>query len=259
MMWRRSSLIRAGGLFVVALSVLGLIAYWSVAPSSQAYGSIATHGPRDKKLIALTFDDGPNDPWTMRIADVLDQYSVKATFFVVGQNADAHPEIVRALVERGHLVGNHSYHHRKRDTVFDFRYRELVATQTSLAKAAGVCPAIFRPPNGFHTPWQLRAVSRHQMHTIGWDVQPSDWKRQVAAAIVQRVVQAVRPGSIVLLHDGEDTDQNVDRAATLAALPEIIEDLQGAGFRLVRVDELLSLPGYLPVCGGLATALGPTQ
>ena len=243
---------KVAAMLVLALgSFLGLAVYWAMAPSSQVYGSIATHGPRDEKMVALTFDDGPNDPWTLRIADTLDRYGGKATFFVVGKNADAHPGIVRALVERGHLVGNHSYRHRKRDAVLEPRYSELGRAETSIAKAAGVCPALFRPPNGFHTPWQLHAVSSHQMRAVGWDVQPSDWKRPPATEIMRRVLDSVRPGSIVLLHDGNDTDQRVDRSATLDALPGIIEGLRAKGYRFVRVDELLSVPPYLSTCPGL--------
>jgi peptidoglycan/xylan/chitin deacetylase (PgdA/CDA1 family) len=242
---------KVGGVLILAVGLPVLALYWAMGPSSQVYGRIVTHGSRDEKLVALTFDDGPNDPWTLRIADVLDQHGVKATFFVVGKNADAHPEVVRALVERGHLVGNHSYHHRKRDAIFGLRYSELGKAETSIARAADVCPALFRLPNGFHTPWQLHAVSGHQMRTIGWDVQPSDWKNPPADEIVKRVVDSVRPGSIVLLHDGEDTHQGVDRSATLDALPGIIESLQAEGYRFVRVDELLSVPPYLSTCDGL--------
>jgi peptidoglycan/xylan/chitin deacetylase (PgdA/CDA1 family)/predicted MFS family arabinose efflux permease len=243
---------KVGGLLGLAVAVLlGLAVYWAMAPSSQVYGSIATHGLRDEKLVALTFDDGPNDPWTLRIADVLDGYGVKATFFVVGKRADAYPEEVRALVEDGHLVGNHSYHHRKRDAILELNYGELGKAEESIAKAAGVCPALFRPPNGFHTPWQLHAVSSHQMRAVGWDVQPSDWERLPAAELVRRVVDSVRPGSIVLLHDGNDTQQGADRSATLEALPGIIEGLRAKGYRFVRVDELLSVPPYLPTCAGL--------
>jgi len=243
---------KVGGVLALALSgLLGLAVYWAMSPSSQVYGSIATHGPRDEKVVALTFDDGPNDPWTLQIAGALDRYGVKATFFVVGKNADAHPEMVRALVERGHLVGNHSYRHRKRGAVLQPRYGELERSEMAIAKAAGVCPALFRPPNGFHTPWQLHAVSSHQMRAVGWDVQPSDWKRPPAEEIVRRVVGSVRPGSIVLVHDGNDTEQGADRSATLEALPGIIEGLRAKGYRFVRVDELLSVPPYLSTCGGL--------
>ena len=243
---------KLGGLFILIVGgLLALATYWAMSPSSQVYGAIIGHGPRDEKLVALTFDDGPNAPWTTEIADTLKSYDVPGTFFVVGENADAHPEIVRALVEGGFLVGNHSYRHRKRDAILEPRYDELERAETSIARAAGVCPALFRPPNGFHTPWQLHAVSDHQMHAVGWDVQPSDWKNPPPEQIVQRVVDSVRPGSIVLLHDGSDTQQGVDRSATLNALPGIIQGLRDEGFRFVRLDELLGLPPYLTACDGL--------
>lgn len=173
---------------------------------------------------------------------------MKATFFVVGANAEAQPEAVRALVEEGHLVGNHSYKHRKRDALLDPRYGELSHAEESIAKAAGVCPALFRPPNGFHTPWQLHEVAAQGMRAVGWDVQPSDWEDPSPGMIVTRVVDSVKPGSIVLLHDGSDTRQGVDRSVTLDALPGIIEGLRDKGYRFVRVDELLSVQPYLSDC-----------
>lgn len=241
----------AGVGVLLAAAFAGMAVYWAMSPSSQVYGSIATHGPRSEKLIALTFDDGPSDPWTLRIADVLDGYGVPGTFFVVGENAEAHPEIVRELVARGHLVGNHSQRHRKRDALFEWRYGELARAETSIAGAGGVCPALFRAPNGFHTPWQLHAVSAHQMRAVGWDVQPSDWERPPAEKIVQRVLDGAKPGSIVLLHDGDDTRPQTDRSSTVTALPGIIEGLRARGYRFVRVDELLSTRPYLSSCDGL--------
>jgi len=235
----------------LGLGLPGLAVYWAMAPSSQMYGTIITHGPREEQLVALTFDDGPNDPWTLRIADVLDRYNVKATFFIVGENANAHPDIVRALVQRGHLVGNHSYHHRKRNAIFDIHYGDLTQAERSIAAAAGVCPAFFRTPNGFHTPWQLHAVSSHHMHTIGWDVQTNDWKRHNADTLARDVVRSVKRGSIILLHDGEDTRAVTDRSVTVGALPAIIEGLRSKGYRFVRLDELLGKPAYLATCDGL--------
>ncbi len=234
-------------LFLVA-GLLGLGYYWAISPSSQVYGSIATHGPRQEKLVALTFDDGPNPPWTNQIVDVLAQYDVKATFFVVGANAEAAPEVVRTLVQEGHLVGNHSYEHRKRDALLELRYGELSKAEASIAKAAGVCPALFRAPNGFHTPWQLHEIASEGMRTVGWDVQPADWENPTPETIVKRVLDGVKPGSIVLLHDGSDTNQGVDRSATLNALPGIIQGLRDEGYRFVRLDELLSVQPYLSSC-----------
>ena len=202
-------------------------------------------------MVALTFYDGPNEPWTSRIAEVLDQHDVNATFFVLGKNAEVHPEVVRRLVQEGHLIGNHSYRHQKRDAIFQLGYGELDDAEKAIARAAGVCPAFYRPPNGFHTPWQLHAVSNHDMRTVTWDVIPRDWKRPPPEEIVQRVLDSVQPGSIVLLHDGDDTNQGSDRSQTLAALPGIIDGLRAKGYRFVRLDELLSAPAYLSTCDGL--------
>ena len=230
----------------VILPVIATYVAWN--PSSQLYGAMISHGPRDRMHVAITFDDGPNAPWTTRIADVLDRQGVAATFFVVGQNAEAHPEIVRDLAARGNLIGNHSYHHRKRDAILDPDYSDLWKAEEAIASAAGVCPAIYRPPNGFHTPWQLHAVEGHGMKTVTWDVIPRDWKNPQAATIVSRVMDSVRAGSIILLHDGDDTNQGTDRSATLQALPGIIQGLRERGYEIVRLDKLLGVPAYLPDC-----------
>ncbi len=242
---------KLGALVLFVLGILGLGTYWAMSPSSQVYGSVATHGPRSEKLVALTFDDGPSDPWTAQIAGTLDRYGVKGTFFVVGKNAQAHPEIVRSLVAGGQLVANHSYRHRTRDAVLEPGYGELDRAESAIASEAGVCPALYRAPNGFHTPWQLHEVSAEHMKAVGWDVQPSDWTRPDVQTLVQRVVNSVRPGSIVLLHDGQDTAATTDRSATVAALPQIIQQLEAKGYRFVRVDQLLSVPAYLQTCNGL--------
>jgi peptidoglycan/xylan/chitin deacetylase (PgdA/CDA1 family) len=147
-------------------------------------------------------------------------------------------------VLEGHVVGNHSYHHRKRDALLDFGYDEAAITQRAIEQAAGVTPRFYRPPNGFHTPWSLRAVRGEGMRTVVWDVDPYDWKNPSPETIVRRVLNDVRPGSIVLLHDGMDTQQGADRSATVAALPGIIEGLRARGYRLVTVAELLGEPPY---------------
>lgn len=236
---------------LLGLAFPGVVTYLAWNPSSQLYGQMISHGSRSEMQVAITFDDGPNAPWTLQIADVLDQYNVKGTFFVVGQNATVHPEIVRDLAGRGDLIGNHSFHHRKREAILEPGYGELWKAETAIASAGGVCPAFFRPPNGFHTPWQLHAVSSHGMTAVTWDVIPRDWKDPPAQTIVSRVLDSVKPGSIILLHDGDDTNQGTDRSATLEALPGIINGLRSRGYDIVRLDQLLGLPGYLPTCDGL--------
>jgi peptidoglycan/xylan/chitin deacetylase (PgdA/CDA1 family) len=224
--------------------------YLAWQPGSQLYGEMITHGPRDRMEVALTFDDGPNDPWTQQIAGRLHDYGVQGTFFIIGQNAVAHPEIVRQLVEEGDLVGNHSYRHHKSDAVWELDYGELDKAETAIARAAGVCPAFYRPPNGFHTPWQLHAVSSAGMKAVTWDVIPRDWKDPPSDVIVSRVLNSVQPGSIILLHDGDNTNQGTDRSRLLDALPGIIDGLRAKGYDIVRLDKLLSMSAYLPTCDG---------
>lgn len=226
--------------FLLAAYVL---AVW---PQSQVYGRVVTHGPGNAPLVALTFDDGPNEPATSRILDVLADKGVKATFFVVGENARVFPDTVRREVAEGHAVGNHSYRHRKRDTLLDPRYRELARTQDAIEQVAGVRPSLYRSPNGFHTPWQLRAVRRAGLTTVHWNVQTRDWQRPDPDTIVRRVLDHVSPGAIVLMHDGDDTHHGSDRTPTIEALPKLIDALRARGYRLVTVPELLGTAATLP-------------
>ena len=119
----------------MALIVLAPLAYGCYAartPSSQLFGDIYTHGPRTEKVVALTFDDGPNDPYTGQILDVLKQEGVHATFFCVGMNAEREPATVRRIAAEGNEVGNHSYRHRKRDTLLDLGYSDAARTNDIL-------------------------------------------------------------------------------------------------------------------------------
>ena len=227
-------------------ALLGCIAAYVLAvwPQSTAYGPVTSSGPSERPLIALTFDDGPNDPATSRILDVLRQYQVRATFFVVGHNAGVFPQTLRRMAAEGHMIGNHSYHHQKRYALLDPEYDDVTMTQDAIREIAGVTPTVYRSPNGFHTPWQLAAVRRAGLITVHWNVQTLDWERPAPPVIAQRVFDHAKPGAIVLLHDGDDTRSGVDRTPTVEALPLIIEGLRARGYQLVTVGELLGIPDH---------------
>jgi peptidoglycan/xylan/chitin deacetylase (PgdA/CDA1 family) len=235
-------------LLALLTSALLFVGAYTLAawPQSQLYGRVVSHGPGDARLVALTFDDGPNDPATSRLLDVLAAKDVKATFFVVGENVEVYPDTARRIVAEGHALGNHSYRHRKRDALLDPGYGELERAQRAIAAVVGFRPALYRAPNGFHTPWQLRAVRRAGLVTVHWNVQTKDWERPDPDTIVRRVLEHVRPGAIVLLHDGDDTRHGSDRAPTVEALPQIIDALRARGYRFVTVPELLGVPDRLP-------------
>ncbi len=236
--------------------VLYVLAVW---PQSQAYGRIVTHGPAgsDRKLLALTFDDGPNDPATSALLDVLKEKNVHVTFFVVGENVRAFPDTLRREAAEGHAIGNHSYRHKKRDTLLEFNYGELEETQQAVQEVLGYRPALYRSPNGFHTPWQLRAVRRAGLTTVHWNVQTLDWERPDPDTIVRRVLDHVSPGAIVLLHDGDDTHHGSDRTPTVAAVAKLIDELRARGYELVTVPEMLHIPATLPASQRTAAHASP--
>jgi peptidoglycan/xylan/chitin deacetylase (PgdA/CDA1 family) len=226
-----------------------LVGMWIGANSARAtwFGALTSHGPRNRAMVALTFDDGPNATATVAIKNILDAYGVKATFFTVGKALDARPDISRVLLADGQLLGNHSYHH---DSVrwLDPSYPELARTQRAFRRDLGVCPALFRPPHGQHTPFMAWVVHQHGMRTVTWDVSVGDWAATDPSVIVWRVLARVRPGSIIDLHDGLDGRVGVDRSVLVKAMPAILDGLRARGLQPVTLGRLLGVPGYLDHC-----------
>lgn len=199
-----------------------------------------TRGPHpdDEKVVALTFDDGPNPPWTTRILDVLARYDVPATFFCVGLHARGHPDLLTRMAESGHCLGNHTWSH---PFLPDLSVRELGVqlerTDDAIEAGAGRREhRLFRPPYGSGTPELFSWVGAEPDTTmVLWDVDTQDWAMPGPEAIRGAAVEQARPGSILLMHDGGG-----DRSQTAEALPGIVEGLLERGFRFVRVDEMVS-------------------
>lgn len=209
--------------------------------------------PRSQRRVALTFDDGPNDPHTLRIADILEAHGVRGTFFVVGKAVLARPDIARELVQRGHLLGAHSFGHGKLD-VFTSGYPELARVQQVLQDHVGVTPAFYRPPYGVSTQLMLDVVAGEGLLTVNWDVSANDWETRDGATIARRTLKRAKSGSIIVLHDGCEGDVTGDRAATVDALPAILTGLAQRGLSAVRLDALLGRPGYLAPMPSAASA-----
>jgi peptidoglycan/xylan/chitin deacetylase (PgdA/CDA1 family) len=240
---RRAALALLPALPVLALA--GSCAYMAISPTSQLYGRIVVHGPADQKVVALTFDDGPNEPFTSEILNVLDREGVKATFFAVGVNVATYPDAARRIVADGNVIANHSWDHSRLATAVDFRYSQLQRAQDEIASVTGVTPRFFRPPAGIHTPWQLKKVASSGLTTVNWDAEGYDWQKPNSPErIEQKVLSSVRPGSIILLHDGDETRHGADRGQTVAALPAIIETLRAEGYQFVTLPQLLGEPAY---------------
>jgi peptidoglycan/xylan/chitin deacetylase (PgdA/CDA1 family) len=231
-----------------AVAAVGVVV-WQGANTHTGnwFGHQVAHGARTDNRVALTFDDGPNSTATIPIRDLLDARGVKGTFFLVGKAVAARPDLARALVERGHLVANHSWRHDSKAWL-DPRYPELARTQGVVDRDLGVCPAFYRAPHGQHTPLLARVVHRHGLTMVGWDVSAGDWEAHSALHLAERIVAKARPGSIIDLHDGLDGRVDADRTVLVAALPPILAGLAAKGLQPVRLDELLARPGYLKAC-----------
>jgi peptidoglycan/xylan/chitin deacetylase (PgdA/CDA1 family) len=234
---------------VVAVVVsIGLLAWVGANdPMVEWFGHITTHGDRRGDRVALTFDDGPDAQWSLAVARILDEHGVKGTFFEVGKAIDARPDITKALYDDGQLLGNHSYRHDYTGWL-DPRYPELGETQAAFERAIGACPALFRPPHGQRTPFMLAHVADRDMHAVTWDASGHDWDDHDGHAVATRILDEVRPGSIILLHDGLDGKVRADRAVLEVALPEILDGLAAKGLHPVRLDELLGVKPYLDHC-----------
>lgn len=240
---------RLGVASIVGALIAGGLLAWVGAndPTVLWFGHVFTHGDRQGTQVALTFDDGPDDPWTLEVARTLDSYGVKGTFFEVGKALDARPAIARALFEGGHLLANHSYRHDYTGWL-DPRYPELQQTQDAFRRRLGVCPAFFRPPHGQRTPFMLAQVGRQGMHAVTWDTSAADWAETDGKVVARRILARVEAGSIILLHDGLDGTVTADRSVMRTALPLILDGLRAKGLNPVRLDVLLGKPGYLPNC-----------
>jgi len=233
--------------YVFDIGVLSSVfVYHGVNPRSWFYGKVCSNGDRNGSQIALTFDDGPNEPYTSRVLSILERYKIKATFFVIGQNARRNPEVCQRIVAAGNVIGNHSYYHHKS---LCLRWGKAVARDIELAHQAiyecsGFEPKLFRPPHGFRTPWLMRTV-RHLGYTVvTWDNMTGDWKANKSAKEIERTItQRAKPGSVIVLHDGRDSRPSYDRSQMLQALPFVIGTLKERGFDFVTIPELLELEG----------------
>lgn len=206
-----------------------------------------THADRNVPTVAITFDDGLNGATTQAAADILERYGARGTFFVVAHTVTEQPELAQRLRDHGHLLANHSYDHpRAKQT--DVRYTQIERAQATFYESFGECPRYFRPPWGIQTPFVNRAVRHARMRTVLWDVEVGDWDKQDPQRLADHVLAKVRPGSIILLHDGEDGLAGADRSATVAALPAILERLRERGLTPVRLDTLLGTTGYIGRC-----------
>ena len=215
----------------LGVSVLGGAVHGAFHRNSPLFGPTLGRIPSDRKVVALTFDDGPNPDATPLILDTLREKGVRATFFILGSHAERWPGLVRRIAHEGHQIGNHGYFHRKLHFKSPFYVsRDIRLGLRAIKRAGAPAPRYFRAPHGFRSPWTTPIASRYGEKTVGWSLGVWDSDRPGVDEIVKRTLEGVTPGSIVLLHDGDGYNPDGDRMQTAAALPLIIDSLKAQGY-----------------------------
>lgn len=230
-----------------AAAGLGYVTIFApIRATSQLWGPFPRQGKTSRPVVALTFDDGPNEPYTSSLLEVLAARNVRATFFQVGACVERHPATARAVLAAGHVIGNHSYSHRFTRYAWEPSLRRDIAHgQRVIFDAVGVRPGLFRPPWLCHQPPLLRGVRRAGLQVVSGDfAHPLEPLQIPASRIASHAARRARPGSVVIMHDGFDArggrrDQSVQAAAML------IDELHDRGYEFATVDELLGVAAYL--------------
>lgn len=237
-LWLLPSGWRALAVSATILLTCAFFAYVIVAPWSQFLVTSVWHLRKGGETIAFTFDDGPDPEITPRVLELLARYDAKATFFVVGSRVEKYPELVRRIVAEGHAVGSHSYSH-SHAFHFGSPSRQRADVERGIAAVAsviGTSPILFRPPQGLRTPLLRDALAPLGLVCVTWTERGLDAMGRTATRIVRRLEGAIRPSSIVTLHDGAGLGGTLDRRPTVEALEQLLELATQRGLRCVRLD-----------------------
>jgi peptidoglycan-N-acetylglucosamine deacetylase len=231
-----------------ACAATATLAAGAFLPNSRIFGPVVGRGPSDRPNVYLTFDDGPNPGATAAALEALDRAGAPAAFFMVGRYARARPDLARAVAAAGHLVGSHTFSHRKLTFLGPETVRtEITTGHAAVEEATGARPAAFRAPHGHRNPFVHKTLRALHCPLVGWTLGVWDSDRPGVETIRRRVRHGVRAGTIVLLHDGDGYDEGGDRSQTARALPGILTDLSDAGYAIRPLAELLGSPATPPL------------
>ncbi|WP_280771880.1 polysaccharide deacetylase family protein [Salipaludibacillus daqingensis] len=204
--------------------------------------TVFLQGPTTENKVALTFDDGPDPRFTPSVLDVLQEYDVPATFFLLGSRAEAYPDLTTRILNEGHVIGNHTFWHPDlvEEGEIDILVREVETTEATLESIIGYQTTLFRPPYGFLYDELVDELINLKYSIIGWSVDSLDWQEISPDEIISNIYDQMQPGAIVLMHDG--TDAEGDQTETIEALQQLIPELQEQGYEFVTVPNLLNIP-----------------
>jgi peptidoglycan/xylan/chitin deacetylase (PgdA/CDA1 family) len=235
---------------LTAAAAASAAGYQSMAPSGQWYGRTFAGGMRGSKQIALTYDDGPNDPHTLKLLDVLAKHNVQVTFFMIGRYVQQRPDIARAVAQAGHVIGNHTFTHPLLTFKSEAQTRaQLVDCHQALEDAVGEHSNLFRPPFGGRRPATIMIARELRLQTVMWNVTGYDWNAPPAAVIEKKVARQIRGGDVILLHDGGHRTLGSDRAQTVIATDNLIRRYKNEGYEFVPVEEMRAVSHPLSVAG----------
>lgn len=194
-------------------------------------------GQANEKVVAITFDDGPDPRFTPRVLAILKKYKVRATFFVVGESAAKYPDLIKRELAEGHSLGNHTYSHPTITQISPAQaHLELSKCTAILEHITGTAPRLFRPPKGFYDTKTMRMLGEMGYQPVMWSLAVEHHEVPTPQMMVDRVLEKIEPGIILLAHDGR-----LDRETTVRALPGIISGLKARGYRFITVDEMLEV------------------
>ncbi len=227
-------------LILFHLVCCGLLIYPTLRPNCGWFGPVVKSFQCERKEVWLTIDDGPHPENTPKMLDLLGRFGVRATFFVVGERVRAHPQLARAILKGGHTLGNHSATHPAAlfwSLPSRAARREIEQGVASIREVTGISPAWFRAPVGMANYFVHRIIGQRKMRLIGWSARGFDSVARDASTVVEKILRDIRPGAIVLLHDGGNFDRG--HPASLLALEAILVRLHEDGYKCVIPEEQL--------------------
>lgn len=228
-------------LALTSAAAVATAAYQSMSPSGQLYGQTFASLSHGSRQLALTYDDGPNDPHTPRLLEVLAKHNVQATFFLIGRYVQKRPGLAREIAGAGHIVGNHTFTHPLLTFKSESEIKsELASCQAVLQDAIGEHSNLFRPPFGGRRPAVLRIARKLGLEPVMWSVTGYDWNAPPAAVIEQQVVSRIRGGDIILLHDGGHQQMGADRSQTVIATDHLITRYEPEGYEFVTIPQMMA-------------------